>query len=533
MLQGQRDLLTSAGMILSELAPGRRRAAGRVLRARRRRRSSRGSKLLASYASDETPSASASSSTWAKGWSASARREAEDPARRTCPPTTCRSRRAWAKRTPPNIIVLPVLFEGQVQGRARAGVVRALQPDAPGVPRSAHRVDRHRAQHDRGEHAHGGPAQAVAVARRGAAEPAGRAAEDERRAARRRPACSPSRTTKSNARTRKSSRPARRSKKRPSSSRSRRSTSPSSSRTCRTSCGRRSTACSSCRDQLSKNPEGNLTAKQIEFAKTIHSLGQRPARRSSTTSSISRRSNRARSSSTSASCGCDDLRDYVERTFRHVAEAKKRRLRGRSSIRTSAARDAHRRQAPAADHQEPAVERLQVHARRAGVARRSSRRRAAGAPDNEDLEPRGPGARLRGDRHRHRHPARQAADHLRGVPAGRRLARAASTAARASAWRSAASYRALLGGEIRLRQRARRRQHVHAVPAAGLHAATARATAAWRSRVCSPTTRRLAAGGRSAARRAAHVDEVREPRQPRQRGRTTTATTFSPATASC
>ena len=45
------------------------------------------------------------------------------------------------------------------------------------------------------------------------------------------------------ARTRKSSRPARRSKRRPSSSPSRRSTSPSSWRTCRTSCGRRSTAC--------------------------------------------------------------------------------------------------------------------------------------------------------------------------------------------------------------------------------------------------------------------------------------------------
>ena len=36
-------------------------------------------------------------------------------------------------------------------------------------------------------------------------------------------------------------------------------------------------------------------------------------------------------------------------------------------------------------------------------------------------EPRRPGAGVRGDRHRHRHLAGQAADHLRGVPAGRRL----------------------------------------------------------------------------------------------------------------
>ena len=77
------------------------------------------------------------------------------------------------------------------QGRARAGVVRALQPDAPGLPRPAHRIDRHRAQHDRGEHAHRGPAQAVAVAGPGAAEPAGGAAADQRGAAGEGPAARP------------------------------------------------------------------------------------------------------------------------------------------------------------------------------------------------------------------------------------------------------------------------------------------------------------------------------------------------------
>ena len=49
---------------------------------------------------------------------------------------------------------------------------------------------------------------------------------------------------------------------------------------------------------------------------------------------------------------------------------------------------------------------------------------------------------LRGVRYRHRHPAREAEDHLRGLPAGRRLAPAASTAAPASAWPSAANWRA-------------------------------------------------------------------------------------------
>ena len=50
--------------------------------------------------------------------------------------------------------------------------------------------------------------------------------------------------------------------------------------------------------------------------------------------------------------------------------------------------------------------------------------------------------RVRGVGHGHRHSAREAADHFRGVPAGRRLAPAASTAAPASASRSAANSRA-------------------------------------------------------------------------------------------
>ncbi len=60
----------------------------------------------------------------------------------------------------------------------------------------------------------------------------------------------------------------------------------------------------------------------------------------------------------------DDLHNYVERTFRHVAEAK-----GVDFIVDLDADlprvDAHRRQAVAADHQEPAVQRVQVHAARA------------------------------------------------------------------------------------------------------------------------------------------------------------------------
>ncbi len=65
------------------------------------------------------------------------------------------------------------------QGRARAGVVRALQPSAPGVPRPADGEHRHRDQHDRSEHADRRPAHAVAVAGPGTAKPAAGTAADQ------------------------------------------------------------------------------------------------------------------------------------------------------------------------------------------------------------------------------------------------------------------------------------------------------------------------------------------------------------------
>ena len=61
--------------------------------------------------------------------------------------------------------------------------------------------------------------------------------------------------------------------------------------------------------------------------------------------------------------------------------------------------------------------------------------------DHEELNKRAEGRRLRGVRHRHRHLAGQAADHLRSVPAGGRHRPAANMAAPAWAWRSAASCR--------------------------------------------------------------------------------------------
>ena len=71
--------------------------------------------------------------------------------------------------------------------------------------------------------------------------------------------------------------------------------------------------------------------------------------------------------------------------------------------------------------QQPAVERVQVHAQGRGQPRRSEPVDAGWSADNEDLNRAGDVLAFSVTRHRHRHPDGQAADHLRGVPAGRRL----------------------------------------------------------------------------------------------------------------
>ena len=88
--------------------------------------------------------------------------------------------RAWARPPPLNIIVLPALFEGEVKAVIELATFGEFNETHQQLPRPADGIHRHRAEHHRRQHAHRGPAQAVAAADLRAAGAAGGAEEDQR-----------------------------------------------------------------------------------------------------------------------------------------------------------------------------------------------------------------------------------------------------------------------------------------------------------------------------------------------------------------
>jgi CheY-like chemotaxis protein len=154
---------------------------------------------------------------------------------------------------------------------------------------------------------------------------------------------------------------------------------------------------------LADNKEGRLSPDQVRYAETIYASGN------SLLTLINDILDLAKIEAGAVEVTPEPVEptDLVEELHRTFQPWRARRLSTSHRRRSRRAGTAHDRPAaPAADPDEPAVERLQVHRARLGHAAGRTGRRGR--------------RRLRGARHRHRHSGGQAGDHLRGVPAGRR-----------------------------------------------------------------------------------------------------------------
>ena len=215
-------------------------------------------------------------------------------------------------------------------------------------------------------------------------------------------------------------------------------------------------------EQLEDNPDGNLTARQVQFAHVIRTSGADLLKLLNDILDLAKiESNTVKLEMGTLSLA--DLRDTMVQIFEPVADAQRHAVLGRAR-RPPAGDDDHGSAPPPAGVEEPDVQRVQVH--RAGRGRPADRTRRG------RLEPGQPAAVTRGlrdrahrGRHRHRHQGRAALERVRGVRPGRRNDRPGVRRHRARAFDQPQPRRPARRRD-RARQRARAWQHVHGLPSA-------------------------------------------------------------------